>query len=468
MSKESNLLKNTGIIAIGNICTKCISFFLLPLYTTLLSTSQYGTVDLIGTYVSLFSVVLTLQFEQGLFRYLIDVRSDKKMQSKYISTAFFSVVVLCLLFFIIAVPTLLIFNYQYTFQLIFYVIGVTINAIILQIPRGLGNNMLYAAGSCISGSLNVILNVIFIAFMKWGVNGMLLASIISIFTSSIFVQHSLKLSTYLNFKYIKKELFDKLIKYSFPLIPNTLCWWIVNVSDRLIINFFMNISANGIYSVACKFPSIFSMISGMFQMAWTESASMSINESDSKRYFEKIINQAIRFYSSCNIGIIAVMPFMFSVLIKNNFNEAYYYIPILMTGAFFHSTADLYGSVYTAFKMTKEIAKTTLISAILNILVNVISIKFIGLYAAAISTLIAYLVIVIYRHFDIQSKMRIQISKKYIAVETIVYLIVFWSYYLRNIWIQLLVLILLIPYCFLQNRNIILGISKGIKIKFRR
>lgn len=465
MSKESKLLKNTGIIALGNICTKFVSFFMLPLYTALLSTAEYGTVDLIGTYVMLIAVILTLQFEQGLFRFLIDVRNDKDLQMKYISTAFYTILGVCIFFSMIAIPILLIIKYSYTFQLVIYVVGVSINAIILQIPRGLGNNALYAAGSCVSGTLNVFLNVIFIALLKYGVNGMLFASIISIFISTIFISKSLHLHRFLHLNSIDRTLFNNLMTYSFPLIPNTLCWWVVSASDRIIINLFINVGANGIYSVACKFPSIFSMFSNMFQMAWTESAAVNVDEKGSNGYFQKIINQAIRFYSSCNIGIIAIMPFVFSFLIKKNFNNAYFYIPILMTGAFFHSVADLYGSIYTAFKMTKEIAKTTLISAVLNIVINILFIKFIGIYAAAISTLLAYLVIAVYRHLDVQKNMKIIISKRYILVETIVYSVVFATYYLRNKWIQLGVFILLIPYCIIQNRNMIQGMFSGIRGK---
>ena len=86
MTKESKLLKNTAIIAIGNLFTKCISFFMIPLYTSLMTTQQYGIVDLISTYTSLLIIVLTLQLEQGIFRFLIDVRDSYEKQKKYIST----------------------------------------------------------------------------------------------------------------------------------------------------------------------------------------------------------------------------------------------------------------------------------------------------------------------------------------------------------------------------------------------
>ena len=456
MSKEGKLIKNTGIIAFGNICTKFISFFMLPLYTTILTTSQYGTVDLISTYVALIAVIVTLQFEQGIFRFLIDVRDSVNDQKEYISTSFFSVLGICLLFSLIAIPALLLVKYRYTFQLVLYVVGLSLNAVIIQIPRGLGNNVLYAAGSTVSGVLNVVLNVLFIAVLRQGVNGMLFASIISIFISSIFVSAVLHLNRYLSFKCIKRDTFNRLFNYSIPLVPNTLCWWVVSASDRIIINIFIDVAANGIYSVACKFPTIFSMFSNIFQMAWTESAAVNLKENDSQKYFQSVINQATRFYSSCNIGFIAILPFVFSILIKKDFIDAYNYIPILMTGAFFHSVADLYGSIYTAFKMTKEIAKTTIISAVLNIVVNVLFIKYIGIYAAAISTLIAYLVIAIYRHVDVQKSMKIYISRSYIFIECIIYLILFFSYYSKNIKIQILALFILIPYCIWQNKKILL------------
>ena len=136
-----------------------------------------------------------------------------------------------------------------------------------------------------------------------------------------------------------------------------------------------------------------------------------------------------------------------------------------MTGAFFHSVADLYGSIYTAFKMTKEIAKTTLISAVLNILINVMMIRYIGIYAAAISTLMAYLVIAIYRHLDVQRKMKITISKKYLLMEIIIYILVFSVYYLKNGLLQIGIFAIVIPYYTWQNRNIIFGIIKGIMKK---
>ena len=110
-------------------------------------------------------------------------------------------------------------------------------------------------------------------------------------------------------------------------------------------------------------------------MSWTESASENVDDENNTTYMQSVMNKSIRFYSSVNIGIIACMPCAINFLVNQSFAKAYYYIPILMTAAFFHSIANLYGSIYTAYKMTKEIAKTTVLAAVLNIGINTYSFK---------------------------------------------------------------------------------------------
>lgn len=465
MSKESKLMKNTIMLAIGNICTKCISFFMLPLYTSILSTSEYGDVDLVSTYVSLLIIIMTLQFEQGVFRFLIDSRNNENKKINYITTTIFSIFIVNLIFVILFFPLLKYINYQYTYYLLTWVVIGSFTAILLQIPRGIGENIIYVIGSFISGSSNVILNVIFVAVLRYGTGGMLSASVISLLLTTIFLCIKLKLWKYIKISYFDKNCFKNLVKYSLPLIPSTLCWWIINASDRMIINFALGTVYNGIYAAAYKFPSLFSMISNIFQLSWTESASENVNDSGRDKFYDQILNKAIKFYSSCNIFIISVLPFIFNFLIKKDFAVSYYYIPILMTAALFHSIASLYGSIYFAFKKTNEVALTTVVSAIINIVINIMFIYVIGLYAAAISSVLAYFAIIIIRHIDLGKEVKINISKKYLFCETFIYVIVFISYYLRISIIQGIVLLTIIPYCIYQNKDVIIKILNKMKQK---
>lgn len=462
MSKESRLIKNTAIIAIGNICTKCVSFFMLPLYTSLLSIEEYGTVDLINIYVSLLIIICTLQFEQGGFRYLIEARGNIRKEKGLITTILVTVCAMSGLFALISVPILEFINYQYAVFLVLNVIVGTLNYVILQIPRGLGYNFIYAVGSFITGITTVILNVVFIVFLHLGVDGMLLASILSLVISGFYLVIKLKIWNYIDFKYCKKIYFRSLLKYSIPLIPNALGWWVVNAADRVIIKTFLGIAANGVYSVAYKFPTTYSTMADIFQLSWTESAAENIKDANRDKYYQTIMNQSMRLYSAINMGIIAIMPFVFDFLVKSEFVNAYYYIPILMMAAFFHSVANLYGSLYTAFKKTKEIAKTTIIAAVINIVITCMLINYIGLYAAAISSVIAYIVITIIRHIDVQRYVKIVVPIKYILAEIFKYCIVFVAYYSKNVVLQSVVFILGIVYCLIKNHSLFESIVSKI------
>ena len=85
MNKKKQLAKNTIIIFFGRVCTQLISFFLLPLYTSYLATKEYGTVDLIQTYVTLLVPIITLELEMSIFRFLIDSRKSEKETNKLIN-----------------------------------------------------------------------------------------------------------------------------------------------------------------------------------------------------------------------------------------------------------------------------------------------------------------------------------------------------------------------------------------------
>ena len=103
MSRESNLVKNTMIITIGKVCTQLVSFLLLPLYTAILSTEDYGVVDLLNTLVALLLPLVTLQIDQALFRELVEVRGNKDRTAEVIKNGMLFVVVQCAIYFMVFV-----------------------------------------------------------------------------------------------------------------------------------------------------------------------------------------------------------------------------------------------------------------------------------------------------------------------------------------------------------------------------
>lgn len=468
MSKGKDLAKNTAIVSIGKICTQLITFFLLPVYTAVLSNEEYGVVDLLNTLTSLLLPIATLQIEQGIFRYLLDCRENKEKQTTLITTVSKFILVqsaICILIFLCASPFI---HNEYKYFLMANLLMGILSSISLQICRGLGDNKTYAVGSFITGALTVILNVIFIVAFKWGAYGMLIATAISNLLCAIYVFVKKKIYKYIDIKQNDKKLLKDIVKYSVPLIPNMISWWIVSASDRTIISAVIGVAQNGIYSAANKFSGIFSTLYSVFNLTWTESASININSEDRDEFFSKIFDFIVRFFGSLCLGTIAVMPFVFGILVNEKFAESYYQIPILILGSVFNILVSFLGSVYVAKKLTKEIAKTSIIAAIINIVVNIALINQIGLYAASISTVIAYFAMFIYRWIDVKKYVSIKTNKTLIAVLSVSFLVAIITYYLKMKIISIVVLLAVIIIAICVNKDSAKYLTEIVKKRFKK
>lgn len=463
MSREKTLVKNTAIITVGKICTQMISFFLLPLYTAILSTEEYGTVDLLNTLVSLMLPIVTFQIEQAVFRRLIDKRENNDEIKKIISTTIFTIlcqiIIYLILFFIIS-PFI---NNDYKFFLLTNVMAGIFSSIMLQISRGLGDNKNYAIGSFITAVSTVLLNVIFIVIFSMGAYGMLMASLCANILCSLYIFVVKKIYMYISIKKWDKQLLKMMWKYSLPLIPNAISWWIFNSSDRMLVTYFLGIGQNGILSASYKFSNLYITIYNIFNMTWTESASLHINDKDAGEFLSNTMNVVLKLFTAICFGIIGFMPFVFPIMINEKFSESYYQIPILMFATLFNVMVGLLSVIYIAKKNTKAVAKTSIMAAIINLVVNLSFIKAIGLYAASISTLVSYLVMAIYRYFDVQKYVKIKIDRKFLIIAFIMMPILLVSYYINNIFLNIIMLIVVCLYALLINLktlNIILNFIK--------
>lgn len=468
MSKGKDLAKNTAIVSIGKICTQLITFFLLPVYTAVLSNEEYGVVDLLNTLTSLLLPIVTLQIEQGIFRYLIDCRENNEKQIKLITTIIrFMIIqsIACIVIFLCISPFI---HNEYKYFLMANLLMGIFSSLLLQICRGLGDNATYAIGSFITGAFTVVLNVIFIVAFRWGAYGMLGATAISNFICAVYIFLKRKIYKYIKPKQFDKTILKEIIKYSVPLIPNMISWWIVSASDRTIISAVIGIAQNGIYSAANKFSGVFTTLYSVFNLTWTESASININSEDRDEFFSKILDFVIRFFGCLCLGTIAVMPFVFNILINEKFAEAYYQIPILILGSVFNILVSFVGSIYVAKKLTKEIAKTSIISAVINIFVNIVLIKSIGLYAASISTVIAYALMFIYRWIDVKKYVKFNVNKILMFALIIMYGVTIFTYYLKNSMISVIVLVIVVVFAIITNLNSVSYLKQIVKDKIKK
>lgn len=454
MKETNRLLKNTGIIAIGNLSTKAISFFLLPLYTAILSTHEYGVIDYIITLSMFCTPCISFLMDEAIFRFLIDCK-NKEEKSIIISNSFILVFIGIILFLVIIYPILVYVKYKYIWCLILFVISDIIATMISALLRGIGRTDAFAVYNFISSTIQIILNVIFIAVFYWGIEGMLSAMIIGRVVATFVYIICLKLWQYIDLKKINIPKIKEMLKYAIPLIPNRVSWLIINLSSRIVIMNIMTSGALGIYAISSKFANLMDMIYGFFYQSWKESSARVLQSNDRDDFYNLVYKYLKSFMYSIVLLITSFMPIIFKFLIADTYLEAILYVPILLLATYFSNISGFYGGIFTAYKDTKIMGTSTIVAAIINLILMFIIINFWGLYAVAISALIANIVVYQYRKIKVKKYVILIENRKKIIIDWIMTGIIFLLFYSMNINLQIIGMLVSVVYFVSMNYAIL-------------
>ena len=468
MNKNKEFIKNTAILFVGKFATQFISFLLLPLYTHYLLTDDFGSVDLIRTYITLLVPVLTLRIDTVLFRFLIDHRQNEPEKKRIISNSLFLLIIGLIFTALCYIVVFRFFRFKNLTHTFINIIVLMLSSVLLQVLRGLGKNTDYSIASIITGVVTLGANIIMIIAFHCGASSILISSTLANVICILYVVLKTRLPKYISFKVIDKTTLKEMLNYSLPMIPNSLSWWVVNVSDRTIISFFLGVSFNAIYSVSCKFSNILNNVYSIINMSWQESASLHIDDDDKDEFFTEMINSIFMAFATVSLLIIAFLPFVYNILIGEKYLDSYDYVPILLYANSWNVLIGLIGGIYIAKKRTKEIASTTIISAVINIVINLALIKFIGLYAACISTLLSYMIMSIYRYIDCQKYVKLRLNFIKIIIYTVIYIASSYIYLKGNYILYAIDAVFVVVYSVLINKKMLVMLLDSAKKKLAK
>ena len=410
MSREGRLAKNTLILSIGTFLPRLASFITLPILTGYLTKAEMGTYDLITILESLFLPTATLQIQAAAFRFLIDARSDVKKVREIITNiavfiipvSFFSLSILYFCLYMAAGPVRILICLYFLFDIL--------SSAERQVCRGLTRNLYYSISAIISSLGKMIFIVICVYWLRTG----LLGTVIALFAASLFSFLYLfffgGIYRYIDPASFNRDLLKEMLKYSWPMVPNSMSAWVMRVSDRLVVTAFMGVAANAVYAVANKIPSLLNIAQSTFTMAWQENASVVSKDRDASEYYSSMFRVMFDLMAGFFGLLIAATPILFKLLIRGDYSQAYYQIPILFVAMFFFGMSTFLGGIYVAYKQSKSVGITTMAAAACNLVVDLALIRFIGLYAASGSTLVSYLFLFIYRCIDVQHIVRVRYS----------------------------------------------------------
>lgn len=461
MSETKRLIKNTGIIAIGSMSTKVISFLLLPMYTALLSANEYGNFDYIISVCTFSLPFITFLMEEGIFRFLLDCKNEQE-KKEVITIGSMFVCIGTIIFGIICAIIFSFVGYEYKAYFVLYTISCVGCAILNPFLRGIGNVKGYAVFNFLLSAITIILNVLFIAGFHWGLKGMLLATIVAHYAITIIFAIKVKIYNYISFKTINKVKMIEMFKYSIPLIPNKISWAIINLCDRIMLMHMVGSSATGLYAVAYKFPNLMDMVYGFFYQSWKESSARILETGTANEFYNNIYRCLKRALFAIVVVMVAFMPLAFKIMIDESYIDALQYVPFLLIATYYANISGFYGGIFTAYKETKIMGTTTIVAAIINLLINIVAMWKIGIYAAAISTLISNFIVYIYRKVKVRKYIKLDedFLETVISWGTLTIIIIL--FYINSILSLSIACVLALVMALILNKEMILQVWKKI------
>lgn len=370
----------------------------MPLYTNTLTTAEYGISELVITGTNFLIPFVTLSIQDATLRFALNKNNiSGEVLKNTILVLTIASVVSCLLY-----PFLKLYKaidgWTHYF-LILTIVYMFRNAFSIYL-KAIGKTKLYAIDSIFYTILLMISNIILLTVIKMGLRGYFYATIISTTGSIILlIIFGDVIESYRSSR-VNIELLKYMVLFSFPMIFNNISWWVINSSDKVMIEYFDSVSVSGLYSVASKIPSLLTTLTNIFNQAWIISSVSEYDTTRDKNFYSNTFSVFNCMLVMMASGIVLLIkPFM-QIYVGKNFIESWQYVPLLLLGSIFQSYAAFYGAIYTSAKKNVSVMTTTLVAAIINIVLNTILIPAIGIQGAVIATVVAYFIVFVFRMMD--------------------------------------------------------------------
>lgn len=258
-------IQSSGIFFLGTVLSKLISFFLLPIYTTLIPVADMGYYDITITYMYMAISFIFFEIWSAVLRFMYDGRTVK---DKYKSVKSGLTIFSC--------------------SAIIYIVGGVILGNVIEIPclnlilvcgilqsmvsyytfsaRGFEKNIDFAISGIINVLINAIINIIMIVYLKYGFVAMYYGLIVGNIAQLFYLELRLHIiANSIQEKFDKKEI-TRMFRYALPLCLNTISYWFLTNFNRAALNWELGNEANGLYAIGNRFGMLITLITTCFYL----------------------------------------------------------------------------------------------------------------------------------------------------------------------------------------------------------
>ena len=463
-NQKDSLAKNTILLSVGTLMTKGLSFVMVPFFSRWLTTENYGTFDLFCTYVTLLIPLIGLASNEACFRFSMDAKS-KEEKAIYISNSFAIYSINSIILLVVLIFCKFVLGWDLALYFFVLAFGEIFNMYFRGYLRAIKHLDIYSFVSAATTVFTAIFVSILVKIAGLGLQGMILGYGFGYILGDIAIVLVTKYWKYLRFKSVSFAGMKELVSYSYALIPNSVAWWFINVSDRTIIKIFLGAASNGIYAISYKIPNILSSVFSVFSVSWQQSATECVNDDDRDRYFSDVYNKMVATLLTLCCGILSLNSWLFNFIFDSKYYAGHLYAPVLIGGTVFATISQFYGSIQISLKQPKENGITTVIGAAANVVIHLALIRFIGLYAAAISTILSEIIVCILRRQRLAKFVTLTLSGQSICYFAVYLVFTGLAYYITNPIVNVVSVIAATIIVVYANKNFILKFARKLKTK---
>lgn len=442
MASIGKFIKSSAIYFVGNVLTKLISFFLLPIYTSYIATGDMGYYDLSVSYINIIAPVVCMEIWSGIMRYMFDY-NEKDGKYKAIFNGFIifggSVLVYTIGAGVLGLVTdidklLLIFLYGITYML---------HTVYSYVVRGLGYNAVFAVSGILGSLINSVSNIIMIIWLDMRLESMYIALILGLAFQVIFMEFRIKLIKHLSFDMFDKVMIASMVRFSLPLCLNSASFWFLSSYNRVGISNTLGYEANGIYSVAAKFTYVLGLASNCFSMAWQEMVYSMGNEKENKsKFYSTASNYYIKFLMYGMVVLIPAVSVVFPIMIADSYSAAYDVVPLYLLATVANIYSVFLGNIFSAEKKTGVIFISTVAAAVVNVSLFHLLVGKLGLQAANIALFCGFMVIIIVRLILLRKDFKINLDFKMISFTSVLFCIAYYVYTTKLLYANFIAVII--------------------------
>lgn len=418
-----NLFLNSALFAVNAFATKFVVFLLVPLYTYFMSSEEYGIADMSLTVISLVTPLATLSIADAAVRFIVGNRKD---ECEYVAIAFIVTCVSVPLVFLLTPILDLSFFGGLGGHKIEFVVAYTAGAFLQfcsEAARGIGRIRLIPLFAAISSLLTCACAGVFIGLCGYAIRGYFIsvsigpmaavALYLTVGGLGKLVATGVGALAARDFASGFKSAVEPMLRYSLPLIPNSLFWWIGTSINRFFITGMIGIGASGLFAAAGKVPGLVNTVYTVFQQAWQLSAFQEARKEGVEVFFSQVflMLQAVML-TLCSI-LILFAPAVAGVVLQGEFYHAWPFMPLLLLSNLLNVFNAFYGTVYTTTLHTSYIMKTTIFGAMACTILTPLLIVPFGVAGACAASCCGNAIVLVMRAKDSRQYLKLDAGWRY-------------------------------------------------------